>query len=85
MKLDLHGIQKVIPEQKVLASAYRDAVRQAYLDQKMEEARRTQPRDAEIDVPPDLADQVQNMLEDKRDLPWDRAVRGIVDLEAEED
>jgi hypothetical protein len=78
MKLDLHGVGKVIPGQEILASRYRDAVRQAYLDKKMEEARRTQPRDAEIDVPADLADQVKGLLEDERYLPWGAAVEGIL-------
>ena len=46
---------------------------------------RTQPRDEEIDVPTDLADQVKRRLEDQRHWPWDLAVRGLVDLQADID
>ena len=85
MKLDLHGIEKVIPESDTLASTYRDSVRQAYIDRKVAEAMQTQPRDEEIDVPTNLAEQVRSRLEDQRHLPWDLAVRGLVDLQADID
>jgi hypothetical protein len=76
-KLDLHGVKKVIPEESVLAAQYREAVREAYITKKVEEARRTQPSDDEIDVPADLAEQGKNLLEEGRRLPWRFVVSGM--------
>ncbi len=74
-KLMEHGVQKVIPDDEVLAAAYRRSfeirVSQGRIREIQEEARRTS---ANAQVPKDLADRVKKRLKANPAMPWDQAV-----------
>jgi len=77
-KLESHGVSKVVPDNGTLARGYRDSVREKYIDEKVAEARKTQPRDSEIVLPEDLMAKVNRTLEMHRTWSWEQAVTHIV-------
>ncbi len=80
MKLDEHGIKKVVPDREVIESAYRRAMEIAIvrgqLDE-IEEAAYEKVQEAEL--PETLVTQIEKRLEDSPGTAWDQVV---VDLAA---
>jgi hypothetical protein len=77
-KLAQHGIEKVIPDKTRLEDAYRLFVRN---DRIKEEVNRVVANIGEIDVeaPDDLSERVYAHLREHPELPWEKAVRQIID------
>jgi hypothetical protein len=76
-KLEEFGLEKVIPDDKLLGETYRafrysDELREAF-----EEAQRNF-KATEITIPEDLREQVGKILEQDQDLRWDDAVRIVL-------
>jgi hypothetical protein len=77
-KLKDYGIEKVIPNDSVLAETY-----QAFHDsqqlREMFEKAKSEYEEADIDVPDDLRERVRAILDEHPDLRWDDAVRIVLD------
>ena len=86
-KLNQHGIQKVIPNAKTLASTYQMFAASDRLSEAFDELKEKLGDDSEarIKVPDDLAAKVNAKLKENRDITWHQAVRLIVDPDAPED
>jgi hypothetical protein len=87
-KLKQHGIGKVIPDGKTLAKTYHlfatsDRLSEAFdeMKEKLDEEKSEEPT---IRIPDDLAAKVAAELQQRRDIPWHRAVRLIVDPDADD-
>ena len=80
-KLKAHGVSKVIPDDDCLAGAYRRAAEQAFVQKEIETALNyAREKFAEVAVTPDnLADEVATHLDNHPEMPWDTAVREIVE------
>jgi hypothetical protein len=86
-KLKQHGISKVIPSAKMLARTYQlfaasDRLSEAF--DEMKEKLEEESEEATIRIPDDLAAKVAAELQQRRDIPWHRAVRLIVDPDADD-
>src|SRR5262245_16863477 len=77
-KLKAHGLKKVIPDDDVLAEAYREFHRSELLREKFEEIE-GEFDDAEIEVPKRLQKQVRAVLKKNPDLRWDDAIKVVLD------
>jgi hypothetical protein len=78
-KLEEHGVQKVIPDQEVLAEAYRRQRQSAYLEEHFSELlERSLQHIESLEAFPDLQGHVARLLEDQPELSWDAAVAEIV-------
>ena len=79
-KLKSIGITKVVPDEGVLATAYRRAYQVALLNRAIKaaavDARR---RAAAIDLPDNLVDRVRAHLQEHPEEPWDAAVAVLVE------
>jgi hypothetical protein len=86
-KLQQHGIGKVIPDEAMLAKAYRTFV----ASQRLSDAFATMKDelDAEtaepIEAPPDLGAKVEERLRKSPHMPWHHAVKAIVDPDLEDE
>jgi hypothetical protein len=79
-KLDEYGLEKVIPGDGLLASAYRAFHRSQQLREKFEEVEKNyDDQKNEIEVPPDLKEQVCWVLEEHEGLRWDQAIQIVLD------
>jgi hypothetical protein len=77
-KLQEHGLEKVLPDDDLLAETYRAFHHSQQLRvkfQKMED----EFEDTEIEVPGNLQEQVRTVLDEHRDLRWDDAVQIVLD------
>lgn len=73
------GIEKLVPTNETLALAYRDAVRQRYLAERMREiAAEAERIAASSKVPGRLAASIRRRLKVNPAMPWDQAVADIV-------
>jgi hypothetical protein len=78
-KLKQHGVTKLIPNEKVLASAYRHACLAHRVNEQIKRLYDSVRKEAEmIAVPKDLARRVKGKLREKLALPWDAAVAEMV-------
>jgi hypothetical protein len=78
-KLEEHGVRKVIPDQQMLAEAYRRRRQSACLNKHFGELlERSRQQIAGLDIPVDLQKQVARLLQEKPELSWDDAVAEIV-------
>jgi hypothetical protein len=79
-KLEDYGLEKVIPDDDLLARTYRGFHRSQQLREKFEEIQSTFEENAtEIEVPRDLQEQVCAVLEQYDDLRWDDAIQIVLD------
>jgi len=86
-KLKRHGISKVIPGGKMLARTYQLFAASNRLSEafdEMKEKLEGEMEESTIRIPDDLAAKVAAELEQRRDIPWHRAVRLIVDPDADD-
>jgi hypothetical protein len=74
------GAQKVIPDSMTLEEAYRRSLVQRQLKDEAERLRAQAEQDAKAaDVPADLEEQVQQLMNDDPCLSWDRALIVVMD------
>jgi hypothetical protein len=79
-KLGDYGIEKVVPDDDLLAEAYQAFHRSRRLQDIFEEAESEfDETEDEIDVPDDLKEQVREILKKHNDLRWDDAVQVALD------
>jgi hypothetical protein len=75
-KLREHGVEKIIPEQDLLAEAYAELERGRRLAEAIENLNKIE---IDTDVPEDLKEQVGEYLKDHPEERWDAALRAIVE------
>jgi hypothetical protein len=79
-KLKAHGIEKVIPEDKVLEETYRAFHRAEQLREKFEKLQKEfDDAKQDIDVPENLDERVRAILDKHPDLRWDDAIQLVLD------
>jgi hypothetical protein len=86
-KLKQHGIGKVIPDRETLANTYQMFADSDRLAAAFDQLRERLDGETEepIVVPENLEAKVKDVLKEKPDIPWHRAVRLIVDPDTPED
>jgi hypothetical protein len=77
-KLEDYGLEKVIPDDDVLAEAYEEFHRNKELREQFEEME-SEFEGTEVKVPKNLKKQVRAMLEKHPDLRWDDALKIVLD------
>jgi hypothetical protein len=79
-KLEVHRVKKVIPDDAILADAYRRFYRMATVQAAIDEAvaKLDTQEVPPVDVPADLRERIAADLEKYRELPWDWALSTIV-------
>jgi hypothetical protein len=77
-KLKAHGLEKVIPDDDLLAEAYREFHRSNELKEKFETVE-AKFKESKIRVPKNLKKKVRAILNKHRDLRWDDAVQLVLD------
>jgi hypothetical protein len=77
-KLKDYGLKKVIPDDDVLADAYRTFHRSQELQEEFEEME-SEFKETEVKVPKTLNKQVRAMLKKHPDLRWDDAIQVVLD------
>jgi hypothetical protein len=81
-KLQEHGIEKVVPEDDVLADAYRRMRQQAFVQEQIDEAlAKLDGAAGSAAIPDDLLHQIESRLEDDPTLRWDAALREIAEAD----
>jgi hypothetical protein len=75
-KLDENGITKVVPNDTALADAYRRMHRQAVVQAKIDELVEELDEDG-IEIPDDLHDRVDALLQENAEKSWDDVVAEI--------
>jgi hypothetical protein len=79
-KLNDYGLQKVIPDDELLADAYRAFHRSQELRRRFEKLQlEFEDEASEIEVPKDLKGQVRSILTEHPDLRWDDAIQTVLD------
>jgi hypothetical protein len=80
-KLEVYGLEKIIPDAALLASTYRAFHRSQQLRERFEamEKRFNDEVTGEIAIPADLEQQVRAVLAEHDDLRWDDAVQLVLD------
>ncbi len=82
-KLKEYGLEKVVPDDALLAETYRAFHHSQRLREKFEEMEEEfeeeEEKDAEIEVPQNLKEQVCAVLDDYDDLRWDDAIHLVLD------
>jgi hypothetical protein len=74
-KLEEHGVRKVIPDQQMLAEAYRQQHQSICLEGHFGELlEHSRQHIASLDIPPDLHGHVARLLREKPELSWEAAV-----------
>jgi hypothetical protein len=74
-RLDAHGIRKVIPNQEVLAQAFRQACERQLLRRALRRLREEVAEQAKALSPPKhMATWIQSRLKNRPEMPWDQAV-----------
>jgi hypothetical protein len=77
-KLKDHGLEKVIPDDDLLAKTYQAFSRSQQLRKKFEEIEE-EFEEIEIEVPKNLNEQVRAVLDKHEDLRWDDAIQIVLD------
>jgi hypothetical protein len=79
-KLEGYGLEKVIPDDDLLADTYRAFHRSQQLREKFEEMKSKFEENAtEIELPEDLKVRVGAILDKHEDLRWDDAIQIVLD------
>jgi hypothetical protein len=77
-KLQAYGLEKVLPDDELLAETYRAFHRSQELRKKFEQIK-DEFRDTELEPPTNLQEQVRAVLNEHDDLRWDDAVQIVLD------
>lgn len=83
-KFEEHGVEKVRPEGEALEEAYQRAVFLKRMEKRIEELEEEMSK-APITVPDELADRVNDLLDEEPELSWDEAVWRIAEEELEDE
>jgi hypothetical protein len=79
-KLEDYGLEKVVPDNAVLAETYRAFHRSHRLREKFKEMEQQFDKEAEAaDIPEDLEEQIRAILAEDTDLRWDDAIQVVLD------
>jgi hypothetical protein len=79
-KLDAYGLEKVVPDDDLLAETYRAFHRSHRLRERFTEMEQQFDKEAEsADIPDDLEEQVRAVLAEHTDLRWDDAIQIVLD------
>jgi hypothetical protein len=79
-KLTAAGIAKVIPAQPILEQACRRVQMHARITERMEDLRDEVEEEVKaLPLPDDLVNRVRAILTERRELPWESAVRHVVE------
>ena len=79
-KLQAYGLEKVVPDDDLLAEAYRAFHRSHRLRERFTEMEQQFDKEAEAaDIPDDLGEQVRAVLAEHTDLRWDDAIQIVLD------
>jgi hypothetical protein len=82
--LQAHGVEKFVPDDETLKRAYatfkREQIIRARLDAEIADLQATP-----IETPDDLSERLTAVLADNGHLPWDEALRGLVDEDGGDD
>jgi Topoisomerase 6 subunit A/Spo11, Toprim domain len=85
-KLEQHGVEKVIPDEAVLAEAYRREHQSRYITKHFEElVDRSRQHVENLDIPADLQEQVAQLLQEQPALSWNDAVAEMTQTRPEWD
>ncbi len=84
-KLGEHGVAKVIPDEDCLVGAYRRAVEQAFVQQKIDDViDEVRELGEGTEIPNDLRAMVEERLQEDRTATWDSVVRDIATCDLED-
>jgi hypothetical protein len=78
-KLKAHGIKKVVPSVKLLADTYVAFDKSQKIEDAFDDLQEEMPNEDDVEVPPDLEDQVRKLLDQHSHLRWDEAVHLVLD------
>ncbi len=85
-KLKEHGVEKIVPKADFLIEAYRHTKAVQFAEEKCEKLiEKARQHGEEAEVPDDLADRVNKLLQENPELPWDKAIQEIANSDADED
>jgi hypothetical protein len=79
-KLREHGIKKLIPENNILAAAYRRAIFLKRIRER-EEQIRDEICNQEIEIPSQLRERMEDKIKDQSEISWDEAIWKIMEEE----
>ena len=83
-KLEEHGVAKVIPDEELLAEAYRLFRRGQRIEKIIEEALAEDAAESDDEAPGDLADRVRDYLAQNPKQRWDDAIAALADEDADD-
>ena len=83
-KLKDYGLEKVVPDDDLLAETYRafhhsQRLREKFAEMEEEFEEEEEEKDTEIEVPQNLKEQVRAVLDEHDDLRWDDAIHIVLD------
>ena len=79
-KLQAYGLEKVVPDEDLLAETYRAFHRSQQLRERFEEMEQQFDKEAAAaDIPEDLEQRVRAVLAEHADLRWDDAIQLVLD------
>ena len=79
-KLEAYGLEKVVPDEDLLAETYRAFHRSQRLRERFEEMEQQFDKEAAAaDIPEDLEQRVRAVLAEHADLRWDDAIQVVLD------
>ena len=79
-KLEAYGLEKVVPDDDLLAETYRAFHRSQRLRERFEEMEQQFDKEADAaDIPDDLKQRVRAILAEHADLRWDDAIQLVLD------
>ena len=85
-KLEEHGVAKVIPDEDCLADAYRRALEQAFVQQKIDEViDEAEKLGEDVEVPKGLRAKVEERLDKDSAATWDEIVRDLATQDIDDD
>jgi hypothetical protein len=85
-KFEEHGVSKVVPESEVLERHARRMLERHIVMRTLDKLRpRIRERVAEIKLPDDLRERVEQTLEETPQLPWEAAIAEMIEDEALDD
>ena len=85
-KLEEHGVSKVIPNEDCLTGAYRRAVEQAFVQQKIDEViDEARKLGKSTEIPNDLRAKVEEQLDKDSAATWDEVVRDFAIQDIDDD
>jgi hypothetical protein len=81
-KLAEHGVRKVVPGIEVIRSHARCLVEERLAERAISKIRtKIAAQAAEVDLPADLRDRVETMIQGRPELSWDQAVLLMIEAE----